>query len=132
MENAELGNAQELVERCRFPLYAVCRTIWYLLCTERCAMKLIPSRDLRIRPGKVWSDLKKEEELVITSHGQPVAIMVPVSGEDLEAKLRMLRAARFQETVRRIQQQSVRQGTDHLTEAEIEGEIRQARKARRR
>ena len=91
-------------------------------------MKFIPSRDLRVRPGEVWKDLAKEKELVITSHGQPVAIMMPVTGENLEDKVRDIRQAEFLRTLQEIQQESVRNGTDKLTMAEIDAEIAEARK----
>jgi antitoxin (DNA-binding transcriptional repressor) of toxin-antitoxin stability system len=94
-------------------------------------MKFIPSRDLRVRPGKVWKDLAKERQLVITSHGQPVAVMLPVTGEDLEDKILAIRQAEFMRTLREIQQQSVRNGTDKLTMAEIDAEIAEARKGLR-
>ncbi len=92
-------------------------------------MKFIPSRDFRVRPGEVWKDLDKEKELVITSHGQPVAVMVPVTGESLEEKLRTLRQAELQQTIRKIQRQSVRKGLTKTTMAEIDAEIARVRKA---
>ena len=91
-------------------------------------MKFIPSRDLRVRPGKVWKDLAKERQLVITSHGQPVAVMLPVTGEDLEDKILAIRRAELQQTISRIQRESVRKGTNKLTMAEIDQEIAKARK----
>jgi prevent-host-death family protein len=94
-------------------------------------MKFIPSRDLRVRPGEVWKDLAKEKELVVTIHGQPVAVIVPVTGESLEEKLRTLRQAEFQQTLSRIQRESVRKGTDKITMAEIDAEIALARKSRK-
>ncbi len=92
-------------------------------------MKFIPSRDLRIRPGEVWKDLAKEKELVITSHGQPVAIMMPVTGEDLEDKVRAIRRAELQQISQKIQSESVRKGLDNTTMAEIDAEIARIRKA---
>lgn len=91
-------------------------------------MKFIPSRDLRVRPGEVWKDLAKEKELVVTSHGQPVAVMLPVTGEDLEDKILAIRRAELQQTISRIQRESVRKGTNKLTMAEIDEEIAKARK----
>lgn len=91
-------------------------------------MKFIPSRDFRVRPGEVWKDLDKEKELVITSHGQPVAVMVPVTGESLEEKLRTLRQAELQQTIRKIQRQSVQKGLTKTTMAEIDAEIARIRK----
>jgi antitoxin (DNA-binding transcriptional repressor) of toxin-antitoxin stability system len=95
-------------------------------------MKFIPSRDLRVRPGEVWNDLRREDALVVTSHGQPIALMVPVTGEDLEAKLRMLRQARLQETVRQIQRSSVDQDLQKTSQRQIDAEIRKARGSARR
>jgi prevent-host-death family protein len=92
-------------------------------------MKFIPSRDLRVRPGEVWKDLAKEKEIVVTSHGQPVAVIVPVTSESLEEKLRALRQAEFQQTIRKIQRQSVRKGLSETTMAEIDAEISRVRKA---
>ena len=94
-------------------------------------MKFIPSRDLRIQPGQVWKDLAKEGELVVTRHGQPVALMLPVSGEDLDRKLRMIRGAESSETARQIQRDSVARGTDGMTTDEIDQEIRRARQEAR-
>ena len=90
-------------------------------------MKFIPSRELRLRPGQVWRDLKKEGELVVTSHGQPVALMLPVNGKDLETKLGAVRAAELRDAIRALQQDSVRKGLDKLTMEEIDEIIRQVR-----
>ena len=93
-------------------------------------MKFIPSRDFRLRPGEVWADLARERELVVTSHGRPVAILMPVTGENLESKLRMIRSAQLQETIRRMQRRSVAKGRDRITMKEIDAEIAKARKGR--
>ena len=95
-------------------------------------MKFIPSRDLRIRPGAVWRDLKKERELVVTSNGQPVALMVPVNGANLEKTVKTLRRGRLMSAVRAIQEQSVRNGTDKLTMEQIDEIIHEARQGARR
>ncbi len=58
-------------------------------------MKFIPSRDLRIRPGQVWKQLREEGELIITYHGKPVALMVPVTEDNLEETLRYMRSVRL-------------------------------------
>jgi antitoxin (DNA-binding transcriptional repressor) of toxin-antitoxin stability system len=91
-------------------------------------MKFIASRDLRIKPGQVWKDLKKEQTLVVTSHGQPVALMMPVTGEELEDALHMLARMRLKRTVRAIQANSVRHGLDKMTMEEIDEVIAEARR----
>lgn len=94
-------------------------------------MKFIPSRELRNRPGEVWKKLRTENELVVTSRGLPVAVMVP-PGQDLEETVRELRRARATMALRRIRQQAAEKGLDKLTMPEIDEIIRRARKARRR
>ena len=94
-------------------------------------MKFIPSRDFRIRPGEVWKELKEHRELVVTSHGQPVALMVPVTGEDFEEKLRSFHAMELGRLVRKIQQDSVRKGTDKMTMEEIDEIIQEVRREHR-
>ncbi len=95
-------------------------------------MKFIPSRDLRIRPGQVWRELKKERELIITSNGQPVALMTPITGDNLEEELRVIRSAWLRETIRAIQHRSVEQGIDKMTMEEIDEVIRKVRTERRK
>jgi PHD/YefM family antitoxin component YafN of YafNO toxin-antitoxin module len=93
-------------------------------------MKFIPSRDLRIRPGKVWKDLKVERELVVTSRGQPVAVMVSADGGNLEETLRSIRRARAMEALRAIHKRWDERGR-HLTMEEIDEIIRQTRAEQR-
>jgi hypothetical protein len=54
--------------------------------------------------------------------------MLPVTGEDLEDKILAIRRAELQQTISRIQRESVRKGTNKLTMAEIDEEIAKARK----
>ena len=39
-------------------------------------MKFISSRELRNRPGLVQKELSNQEDLVLTSNGKPVAILI--------------------------------------------------------
>jgi len=94
-------------------------------------MKFIPSRDLRIRPGKVWKDLKVERELVVTSRGQPVAVMVSADGGNLEETLRSIRRARAAEAISAIQARSAKLGLDRMTMDEIDQIIRRTRTEQR-
>lgn len=95
-------------------------------------MKFVTVRDLRGRSGQVWSTLAREREVVLTSNGKPIAIISAVSEETLEASLAAVRRARAIAAVETTQRRSLHVGTDRLTPAEIETEIRMARKARRR
>ena len=94
-------------------------------------MRFVSSREFRIRPGRVWSDLKKERDLVVTSQGKPIAILTRAADTTLERDLAVLRRARALAAVDAIQRRSVERGFNRLTLADINREIRAARRARR-
>ncbi|MES4786372.1 MAG: prevent-host-death protein [Nitrospiraceae bacterium] len=57
-------------------------------------MKFITVRELRGRPGEVWSKLSRDKDLVLTSNGKPIAILSAVSEDTVESSLVALRRAR--------------------------------------
>ncbi|MBA2691521.1 MAG: type II toxin-antitoxin system Phd/YefM family antitoxin [Rubrobacter sp.] len=89
-------------------------------------MKFVSSREIRVNPRPVFDSLGEDNEVVVTSHGKPIALMVGVSGEDLEETLRFLRRAKAQAAVSRM-----RMGEGRMSDEEIEAEIRAARDERR-
>lgn len=95
-------------------------------------MRFIPVRELRGRPKEVWRRLASEGEIVITSNGKPIAVMLPVDEGNLEQQLAALRRARAVEAADGLQREAVETGRDRLTKAEIDAEIRAVRKSRRR
>ncbi len=95
-------------------------------------MRFVTIRDLRGRPGEVWTKLSREQDLVLTSNGKPIAILSAVSEETLEASLIALRQARAIAAVEAMQSQSATAGTDKLALDEINTEIAATRKTRRR
>ena len=94
-------------------------------------MRFVSSREFRIRPGRVWADLKKERDLVVTSQGKPIAILTRAAGPSLERDLAALRRARALSAVDAVQRRSVELGLDRLSLSDINKEIRAARRARR-
>ena len=93
-------------------------------------MKFIGVRDLRNKSAKIWEQLSKEKELVITSNGKPIAILSSVSEENLEDNLRAFRQARAIDAVTNLQKRSIESGIDRLTLDEINAEIRAEREKR--
>lgn len=91
-------------------------------------MKFITVRDLRTSPAQVWKDLPGEQEMVITHNGKPIALLTPISDTNLEETLSAIRRARAINAVKSLQQISVRNKNNELTEEEIEAEIAAARK----
>lgn len=95
-------------------------------------MQFITVRDFREKSAKIWDSLQREQELVITSNGKPIAILSSASEGDLEETLAAIRQARAQLALTMIQQSSLDRGKDKLSDSEIEREIKTARKARTR
>ena len=88
-------------------------------------------RDFRIRPGTVWSNLDKNEEIVITSKGKPIALLTGVSDVTFDETLKLLRRAKAELAVSRMRKASIKKGLSKLTAKEIDAEITAARKARK-
>ena len=95
-------------------------------------MKFVTVRDLRGRSAEVWRELAIEHEMVVTSNGKPIAILTSTSEETFEQSLRAVRRARAMRAVSEIQQRSVANRQDALSEDDIESEIAEVRAERRR
>jgi antitoxin (DNA-binding transcriptional repressor) of toxin-antitoxin stability system len=94
-------------------------------------MRFISVRDLSTKPKEIWSKIK-EEEVVITSNGKPIALLSGVTEETLEKTIRTIRRSRALVAIEDMQKRSVELGLDKLTDSQIESEIRSVRKSRRR
>lgn len=92
-------------------------------------MKFISFRELRDNPGAVWEELQ-EQDLVVTSNGKPVGLLVPISEESLEETLLSLRRARAMAAVSRLRQHAAATGLDALSPEDIQAEIDAARRDR--
>ena len=68
--------------------------------------------------------------MVITSRGKPVALLLGISGEDLDETVRLVRRARAQAAVSRMRKAAAREGSDSMSREEIEEEISAARNER--
>jgi prevent-host-death family protein len=95
-------------------------------------MKFISVRDLRLKPGDVWKELKTNKDIVITSNGKPIAILNPVNDSNLESSIAALKRSRALLALDEIQREAVSKGFDKLTDVEIEEEIKTARAERKR
>lgn len=94
-------------------------------------MRFISVREMNTKPKEVWKKIK-EEELVITLNGKPIALLSAVSEETLEKTLRMIRRSRALMALEEMQKKSLASGLDKMTNAEIEAEIWAVRKNRRK
>ncbi|NQU11973.1 hypothetical protein HQ590_14355, partial [bacterium] len=94
-------------------------------------MNLIAIKDLK-RPRQLKQRLQQEKELLLTSDGRPVAVLVHVEdAEDPESVLRAIRDSRSRLALSRIRDAARRRGVVDLTMEQIDREIAAARTARR-
>lgn len=91
-------------------------------------MRFVPVRDFRIRPGTVWSYLDKNEAIVITSKGKPIALLTAVSDATFDETLTALRRTKTELAVSRMRKTALKK---KITPKDIEAEIIAARKARK-
>ena len=90
-------------------------------------MKFLSVRELRNTPGKVWSQLE-EDDLVVTSNGKPVGILVGVADGRIEETLAALRRAKAAIAVSRMREQARTAGTSRLSARKVESQIRAVRR----
>jgi prevent-host-death family protein len=93
-------------------------------------MKYVSVRELRNMPGRLWSTLSKED-VVLTSNGRPMGVLVGVEETRLNETVEAIRRARAILAVSRMRKRAAETGLDRLSMAEITREIREARRRRR-
>ena len=94
-------------------------------------MKTIASRMLASAPGKVWAELEREGALVVTKEGVPRSIMIPTSDATLFEDIGEIVFARARRAVRAMRTQVPQNGSEVVTSADVEREVRAARRARK-
>lgn len=94
-------------------------------------MNLIAVKDLK-QPRQLRERLRAERELLLTSDGRPMALLVHVDpAEDPEAMIQSIRDARSRLALSRVRAAAARSGADRLPPSAIEREITAARRAQR-
>jgi prevent-host-death family protein len=86
--------------------------------------------DLKKKPAKQWRSAKKDQ-VIVTSEGEPVAVLLPVNSESLAPTLSTLRSVRAMQAQAALQQAAAANGTDKLTMDDIDADISAVRHARR-
>lgn len=90
-------------------------------------MKFLSTRDLRNRPGYV-RELARQDDLVLTANGKPIAMLLGVEEDQLEETARAIRQARAQLALSRMRRQA--SGTRSVVVAEEIRAVRSRRKSR--
>ena len=94
--------------------------------------KWLASREFSARPGRALAAVSRAGRVLVTANGKPKAIMIPTSEATFTRDLEMLDRVALAQAVEAIRTDSVANGTDVLTMAEIDAEVAAARKARPR
>ena len=89
-------------------------------------MQFVRVDDFRTRPDDIWEWLRTGD-LVVTSNGQPIAILIDANAENLEEMLGLLRRLRAQLAVSRMRRTAMKSGAAQLSIDTIEAEILEAR-----
>ena len=91
-------------------------------------MKFVTVRDFRTKPAQIWKDLPIEQEMVITNNGKPIALLTPLSDENLEDTLKSVRRARAINAVKNMKQISIDNQNIKLSNTDINDIISKTRK----
>lgn len=94
-------------------------------------MRFLSVRELRGNSARIWRELPKEREMVVTNNGRPVAVLTAVDDDNVEESLAAWRRVRATQAIADIQQQSMQKGTAELSMDEVDAEIKKARQDRR-
>ena len=95
-------------------------------------MSTISVSDLKKRPATQWLKSAGKDDLVITSKGQPVAVLLRIAAASLESTRALVRSVRALQAQSALQQAAVTSGASELSLADINAEIAATRRARRR
>jgi prevent-host-death family protein len=93
-------------------------------------MKFVSTRDLRNRPGFVRA-LADKEDLVLTSNGKPVALLLGIDEDELEETTQIIRQARAKRALSRIRQDIASRGAERKLLSIVDREIRAVRSKRK-
>ncbi len=67
---------------------------------------------------------------MVTNHGKPIALMIPVTSDDFDETIDLVNQVEAMRALARIQAAARRKGSADMGLAEIDGEIAKARRTR--
>jgi antitoxin (DNA-binding transcriptional repressor) of toxin-antitoxin stability system len=70
--------------------------------------------------------------MIITNNGRPIALLTPITDENLEETIRAMRRSRAAGAIKNMQLYSAKTGKSRITKEEINDEISQSRQDRSR
>lgn len=93
-------------------------------------MKFVSSRDFRLKPGEIWELLASGEDLVVTSHGKPLAVLIGTSEDTMHLMLQEISRLKAKLAVTSMRLKAQERGLDKLPESEIDEIVKDVRDSR--
>ena len=95
-------------------------------------MSTISVSELEKKPASQWLKARGKDDLIITSKGRPVAVLLRIAAASVASARSLLRSVRALQAQAALQQAAAANGTARMTLSGINAEIVAARRARRR
>ncbi len=92
-------------------------------------MKFMSAREFRVNVGQMRRDLERDEEVVLTANGRPLAIVSSVCPDVFDLELKAIRSARAKVALERIRASAEQAGTQDLSPSEIDSVIAEVRQS---
>ena len=93
-------------------------------------MKFVSSRDFRIKPGEIWELLEAGEDVVVTSHGKPLGVLIGANEDNMQMLLQELTRLKAKLAVTNMRMKAQSSGLDNLSDKDIDKLIEESRKGR--
>ena len=93
-------------------------------------MKFASIRDFRINASKVFKDAGNEE-VIVTRHGHPLALLVPITEGNLDIVRQAVARVRLGTALKDSWKEAEDKGTHQTTMEEIDAEIQRYRQEKR-
>jgi antitoxin (DNA-binding transcriptional repressor) of toxin-antitoxin stability system len=95
-------------------------------------MKFVSVRDFRTSPAQIWKRLPEEQEMIITNNGKPIALLTPLNDSTLEETVSAVRKAKAINVIKLMQQKSIKMKNDGMNLEDINTEIMEVRKNKKK
>ena len=95
-------------------------------------MSTISINDLEKQSAAEWLKSVDKDDLIVTSQGRPVAVLLPINAQSLDSTLSALRSVRAVQAQAALQKSADANGTSSLSMNDIDAEIIASRQTRHR
>jgi len=92
----------------------------------------ISINDLEKQSAAEWLKSVDKDDLIVTSQGRPVAVLLPINAQSLDSTLSALRSVRAVQAQAALQKSADANGTSSLSMSDIDAEIIASRQTRHR